>query len=79
MQEGKRGLKQINYKQIKYLQINNGLRQGITWIIGNDRSEEVIFNYYLEDETTPTMTGQEVESIQSRGNQTHKESEMGKN
>lgn len=79
MQEGKRGLKQINYKQIKYLQINKGLRQGITWITGNNLSEEVTFNYYLKDEKMPTMTGQAVESIQSRGNQRHKESEMGKN
>lgn len=44
---------------------------------GKDLSEEVTTNYHLKDEKS-AMTGREVESIQGRGNQRHKESEMGK-
>lgn len=46
-------------------------------MIGKDLSGEVKFNYYLNDEKKLTVTGQ-VESIQGRGNQRHKDSKMGK-
>lgn len=47
-------------------------------MIGKDLSREATFKYYLKDEKKPTVAGQEVESIQGRGNQRHKDSDMGK-
>lgn len=47
-------------------------------MIGKDLFREVTFNYYLKDEKKSTVTGQEVENIQGRGNQRHKDSEVGK-
>ena len=52
---------EVNYKQIRILQIDKGFRQGITrdpiiYRVIGALSEEVTFNYYLKDEKTQTMT-----------------------